>query len=94
MKNSNQKSVSETVCGIDNPEVASENSSTCEAQDVLSQILQEGALKVFDLFLNTFEAKHSAAVECLRRDRDVLLTFYELKSSTTKSPATHTEIVA
>jgi hypothetical protein len=35
MKNSNQKSISETVCGIDNPEVASENSSTCEVRDVL-----------------------------------------------------------
>lgn len=46
MKNSNQKSVSETVCGIDNPEVASENSSTCEVQDVLSQILREGAQKM------------------------------------------------
>ena len=46
MKNSNQKSVSETVCGIDNSEVASENSSTCEVRDVLSQILREGAQKM------------------------------------------------
>jgi transposase-like protein len=46
MKNSNQKSISETVCGIDNPEVASENSSTCEVRDVLSQILREGAQKM------------------------------------------------
>jgi transposase-like protein len=38
---------------------------------------KEEALKAFDLFLNTFEAKHSAAVECLRKDRDVLLTFYD-----------------
>lgn len=35
---------------------------------------KEEALRAFELFLNTFEAKHSAAVECLRRDRDVLLT--------------------
>ncbi len=34
-------------------------------------------VKAFDLFLNTFEAKHSAAVECLRKDRDMLLTFYD-----------------
>jgi len=31
----------------------------------------------FDLFVNTFEAKHSSAVDCLRKDRDVLLTFYD-----------------
>ncbi len=46
MKNSKQKSVSKTVCGIDNPEVASENSATPEVQDVLSQILREGAQKM------------------------------------------------
>ena len=46
MKNSNQKFVSETVCGINNLEVASENSATREAHDVLSQILREGAQKM------------------------------------------------
>ena len=46
MKNSKQKSVSETVCDIDNPEVASENSATSEVRDVLSQILREGAQKM------------------------------------------------
>ena len=44
MKNSHQKSVSETACGIDNPEVASESSAAArEVKDVLSQILREGA---------------------------------------------------
>ena len=38
---------------------------------------KEEALKAFDLFINTFEAKHSTAVECLRKDRDLLLTFYD-----------------
>ena len=31
---------------------------------------------MFDLFINTLEAKHSSAVECLREDRDVL-AFYK-----------------
>ena len=46
MKNSNHKSVSETVCDIDNSEVASENSAISEVRDVLSQILREGAQKM------------------------------------------------
>jgi transposase-like protein len=33
--------------------------------------------KAFDLFGATFEAKYPKAVECLRKDRDVLLTFYD-----------------
>jgi len=32
--------------------------------------------KAFDLFLTTFQAKYPKAVECLVKDRDVLLTFY------------------
>ena len=35
------------------------------------------AVKAFDLFVKTFEAKHSAAVECLKKDREALLTFYD-----------------
>ncbi len=37
---------------------------------------KDDALKLLDLFLNMFEAKHSAAMEFLRKDRDVLLMFY------------------
>ena len=33
--------------------------------------------KAFDLFVATFAAKYPKAVECLRKDRDVLLTFYD-----------------
>jgi len=35
------------------------------------------AEKAFDLFAATFEAKYPKAVACLRKDRDVLLTFYD-----------------
>ena len=33
--------------------------------------------KAFDLFLATYEAKYPKATECLSKDRDVLLTFYD-----------------
>ena len=33
--------------------------------------------KAFDLFIRTFETKYASAVECLRKDRDALLTFYD-----------------
>jgi transposase-like protein len=35
------------------------------------------ARKAFDLFVETFKAKYSKAVECLKGDRDVLLKFYD-----------------
>ncbi len=35
------------------------------------------ATTAFDLFIDTFETKHPAAVTCLNKDRDVLLTFYD-----------------
>ncbi len=46
MKNSNQKFVSETVCCVDNPEVASGSSAPREVRYVLSQILREGPQKM------------------------------------------------
>jgi len=35
------------------------------------------AQKAFELFISTFQAKYPEAVECLVKDRDVLLTFYD-----------------
>jgi transposase-like protein len=35
------------------------------------------ARQAFDLFITTFTAKYAKAVECLAKDRDVLLTFYD-----------------
>jgi len=35
------------------------------------------AQKAFGLFISTFQAKYPHAVECLLKDRDVLLTFYD-----------------
>lgn len=38
---------------------------------------RECAHKAFDRFLEKYQAKYQAACECLRKDRDVLLTFYD-----------------
>ena len=35
------------------------------------------AEKAFDLFVATYEAKYPKATECLAKDREVLLTFYD-----------------
>jgi putative transposase len=35
------------------------------------------AEKAFDLFVSSYEAKYPKATECLSKDRDVLLTFYD-----------------
>ena len=38
---------------------------------------REDANQAFDHFVATYEAKYPGAVECLKKDRDVLLTFYD-----------------
>jgi putative transposase len=38
---------------------------------------KQHANEAFDLFVKTYEAKYPKAVECLVKDRDVLLTFYD-----------------
>jgi putative transposase len=38
---------------------------------------KEEAEKSFDAFIDIYEAKYPKAVECLKKDRDVLLTFYD-----------------
>ena len=35
------------------------------------------AYKAFDLFVETYEAKYPKAVECLKKDREELLAFYD-----------------
>lgn len=51
------------------------------AKDALHEIWQaetrERALRAFDAFLEKYRAKFSAACECLSKDRDVLLSFYD-----------------
>ncbi len=52
-----------------------------KAKGMLHEIYQAeskaGAEKAFDLFVKTYEAKYSKATECLSKDREVLLSFYD-----------------
>jgi transposase-like protein len=52
-----------------------------KAKAMLHEIWQAAtkseAEKAFALFVSTFQAKYPKAVECLTKDRDVLLTFYD-----------------
>jgi transposase-like protein len=52
-----------------------------KAKGILHEIYlaetREAALKAFELFVTTYEAKDPKATECLSKDRDVLLTFYD-----------------
>ena len=45
--------------------------------DIWQAETREDAHKAFDLFIDTFEAKYPKAAECLIKDRDELLTFYD-----------------
>jgi transposase-like protein len=45
--------------------------------DIWMAETKAAANKAFDLFVETFEAKYPKAAECLGKDRDVLLTFYD-----------------
>ena len=42
---------------------------------------KEAALESYDHFIDVYEAKFPKAVECLKKDKDVLFTFYEFPSS-------------
>lgn len=46
-------------------------------QDIWMAAGKEDAHKAFDLFLETYQDKYPKAADCLRKDRDVLLTFYD-----------------
>jgi transposase-like protein len=52
-----------------------------EAKDKLHQIwmaaTKADADQAFDLFLTTYQAKYPKATDCLAKDRNVLLTFYD-----------------
>lgn len=52
-----------------------------DAKDKLHQVwmaaTRKEAEKAFDVFIETYEAKHDGAVACLKKDREALLTFYD-----------------
>jgi putative transposase len=45
--------------------------------DIWMATSRADAVKAFDLFLETYTAKYAKATECLRKDRDELLAFYD-----------------
>jgi len=45
--------------------------------DIWMAETRQQALKAFDLFISTFQAKYPKAVECLEKDREALLRFYD-----------------
>jgi len=45
--------------------------------DIWMADTRKDAHEAFDLFIETFRAKYPKAVECLEKDRDVLLAFYD-----------------
>ncbi len=45
--------------------------------DIWMADTREHANEAFDLFLETYQAKYGKACECLSKDREVLLTFYD-----------------
>jgi len=46
--------------------------------DIWMAETRAAATRAFDLFVKSFEAKYPKATACLQKDRDVLLTFYDL----------------
>ncbi len=46
-------------------------------QNIWMAETRKQACQAFDLFVETFKAKYAKAVECLVKDRDVLLRFYD-----------------
>ena len=56
------------------------------AKEMMHQIwmadTRENATKAFDAFLETYQAKYPKACECLAKDRDELLVFYDFRRST------------
>jgi len=48
-----------------------------DIHDIWMAETREEAQKAFDLFMEKYEAKFPNAVDCLKKDRDVLLAFYD-----------------
>ena len=49
-----------------------------DIHEIWQAATKEDADKAFDFFLEKYQAKYPQACQCLKKDRDVLLTFYDL----------------
>lgn len=54
-----------------------QNKAKSQIHEIWMAETKEKAEKAFDHFINLYQAKYPKATECLAKDREVLLTFYE-----------------
>lgn len=54
--------------------------SKADIHEIWMSETRANANQAFDPFLEKYGAKYAKACECLRKDRDVLLTFYDFPS--------------
>ena len=69
--------VHKTANVLDKPPKGSQAKAKGMLHEIYLAESREKADKAFNLFVATFQAKYPKATECLVKDRDVLLTFYE-----------------
>ncbi len=54
-----------------------QGAAKAKLHDIWQADTRENAHKAFDLFLDTYQAKYPQATDCLAKDREVLLAFYD-----------------
>jgi putative transposase len=69
--------VHKTVNVLDKMPKSIQSSAKAMIKEIYTSPTKEKALKAFDAFTNIYEAKYPRACECLNKDKDVLLSFYD-----------------
>ena len=69
--------VHKTANVLDKLPKSSQPKAKSQLHDIYLADTKADADKAFDLFMTTYEAKHPKAIECLEKDRKVLLAFYD-----------------
>jgi transposase-like protein len=69
--------VHKTANVLDNFPKRLQPQAKAKLNDIWQAETRAAAESAFDLFLSTYEAKYPKAIACLKKDRDVLLTFYD-----------------
>ena len=69
--------VHKTANVLNNMPRSVQSKAKADLHEIWQAETRESANKAFDHFLEKYGAKYSAACECLKKDRDVLLSFYD-----------------
>jgi transposase-like protein len=69
--------VHKTANVLDNFPKRLQPQAKAKLNDIWQAETRATAEQAFDLFLSTYDAKYPKATACLKKDRDVLLTFYD-----------------